>query len=60
MTPWLLLDIVLAVSAIVAAALYITRPVPREEGNRPAPPDVLARRADAWRQLDARLKGRDR
>jgi hypothetical protein len=63
-TPWLVVDIVLAVSAIVAAALYITRPVPPEEGNRPAAPDVLAQRAtaraEAWRQLDARLKGRDR
>lgn len=60
MTPWLLLDMVLAIAAILAFALYVTRPVPSEEGNRPAPPDVLARRADAWRQLDARLKGRDR
>jgi hypothetical protein len=64
MTPWLVVDIALAVAAIVAAALYVTRPVPLEEDNRPAAPDVLAHRAtaraEAWRQLDARLKGRDR
>jgi hypothetical protein len=64
MTPWLLVDIVLALAALVACAFYVTRPVPAEEGNRPAAPDVLAQRAtaraEAWRQLDARLKGRDR
>lgn len=64
MTPWLFVDIVLALAALVAFALYLTRPVPADEGNRPASPEVLAQRAqaraDAWRQLDARLKGRDR
>lgn len=60
MTPWLVVDIALALAAIITAALYITRPVPPAEGNRRASPDVLARRADAWQQLDARLKGQDR
>jgi hypothetical protein len=64
MTPWLLLDIVLALAAIITAALWITRPVPPAEGNRRAEADVLARRdaarKDAWRQLEARLKGQDR
>ncbi len=64
MTPWLLLDIVVTIAAVVAFAFVVARPVPPEEGNRRAAPDVLARRAaaraEAWAQLDARVKGRDR
>jgi hypothetical protein len=64
MTPWFLLDIVLAIVAVVAIAFCIARPVPANEGNRRVPPEVLAQRARAraaaWEQLNARLKGRDR
>jgi hypothetical protein len=64
MTPWFTVDIVLALAAIVAAAFYITRAVPPDEGNRRVAPEVLAReeraREEAWRQLTARLRGQDR
>lgn len=33
MTPWLLVDIALALAAIIGFALYITRPVPEPEGT---------------------------
>jgi hypothetical protein len=64
MTPWLPVDIVIAVAAIIGFALVVTRPVPADEGNRREPPELLAgrerARAEAWRQLEARLRGQDR
>jgi hypothetical protein len=57
-------SIVAVVALCFGLAWLVTRPVPREEGNRPASPEVLARReaarAEAWRQLEARLRGQDR
>lgn len=56
MTPWLLLDIVLALAAIIAAAIYITRPVPEPEGARDITinrDQAVGERLNALRKLQA-------
>jgi hypothetical protein len=53
-------SIVAVVALCFGLAWVVTRPVPREEGNRRASPQALARQEEAWRQLQARLRGQDR
>jgi hypothetical protein len=60
-----ILLVALVLGAVFMAIVWVIALVmPGEEGNRPLPPNLRAAneaaRAEAWRQLDARLKGRDR